>query len=400
MPKQRSGRPQRYRLTTPSGQTVTLADRGPRGWQLDFKRPGEQRMRISLGQCSREEAARRAIDEVDRAVRRQATPDVPTLARVAAEMIVWKTKNENRAHNYTRMCESHLRGYLLPELGADTRVDEITAAALLQFKHKLGASDLDPKSCNRILTTLRQVLKFAEDPRGYCTAPALPRNFPTNVWDAAQRWHLLEPQEIQKLLSLAPDDVRACLGFIANTGVRVGTALATEASWIDWRHLVVRYPATAMKGRYVHTVDLNETAKACLKAALAVSPEQPFPFSYWYLLKRWLPLREAAGYPDLRLHDLRHSFVSNQLAAGTPIHVVRDMAAHRSLSVTALYAHSTDEARRAASQRVQINLDAVARVTSRVTKRKSTARKYAKLQVPRDGIEPPTRGFSILCSTD
>ena len=46
--------------------------------------------------------------------------------------------------------------------------------------------------------------------------------------------------------------------------------------------------------------------------------------------------------------------LSNQLGAGTPIHVVRDMAAHRSLSVTALYAHSTDEARRAASQRVQI----------------------------------------------
>ena len=46
--------------------------------------------------------------------------------------------------------------------------------------------------------------------------------------------------------------------------------------------------------------------------------------------------------------------MSNQLGAGTAIHVVRDMAAHRSLSVTALYAHSTDEARRAASQRVQI----------------------------------------------
>ena len=48
--------------------------------------------------------------------------------------------------------------------------------------------------------------------------PAFPRNFPTNVWAAAQRWRLLELQEIQTLLALAPDDVRACLGFIASCG--------------------------------------------------------------------------------------------------------------------------------------------------------------------------------------
>jgi hypothetical protein len=100
-------------------------------------------------------------------------------------------------------------------------------------------------------------------------------------------------------------------------------------------------------------------------------------------------VREAAGYETLRLHDLRRSFVSNQLSAGTPIHVVRDLAAHRSLSVTALR-HSTDEARRAASQRVQIAVS----TTSRDTKLNPRIRNRVKPLVPRDGIEPPTRGFS------
>jgi hypothetical protein len=50
--------------------------------------------------------------------------------------------------------------------------------------------------------------------------------------------------------------------------------------------------------------------------------------------------------------------------------VVRDMAAHRSLSVTALYAHSTDEARRAASQRVQIAVLPARRDTNGDTKPK------------------------------
>ncbi len=145
-------------------------------------------------------------------------------------MIIWKVKNERRAEGYTRKLEGHLRGYLLPAIGADTRIDEVTARTLLEFKHKLGASDLDPKTCNRVLTTLRQVLRFAEDPRGYCTAPALPRNFPVNMWEGPERWQLLDPQQIQQVLEAAPDEVRACLGFIANTGVRVGTALATERS--------------------------------------------------------------------------------------------------------------------------------------------------------------------------
>jgi len=163
-----------------------------------------------------------------------------------------------------------------------------------------------------------------------------------------------------------------------------------------------------MKGRYAHTVDLNPFAEACLREAVAASPGKPFPFSYWYVLKRWVVTRDAAGFPDVRIHDLRHSFVSNQLDAGTPIHVVRDMAAHRSLVVTGLYAHGTDEARRAAASRVQIAVPAVTPklhlVSPAVSPREKPqgANPAASLdsQVPRDGIEPPTRGFSVPCSTN
>jgi len=48
---------------------------------------------------------------------------------------------------------------------------------------------------------------------------------------------------------------------------------------------------------------------------------------------------------------LRHSFITNQLEAGTPIHVVRDLAGHHSIATTQLYAHASNEARRAAMER-------------------------------------------------
>ena len=104
---------------------------------------------------------------------------------------------------------------------------------------------------------------------------------------------------------------------------------------------------------------------------------------------------------------MRHSFVSNQLDAGTPVHVVQQMAAHRSLAVTALYSHGTDEARRAAAGRVQIGVtvDPLAAVLppnlpprvkiAAAKKARNPKKTKGEVAVPRDGIEPPTRGFSI-----
>lgn len=73
-----------------------------------------------------------------------------------------------------------------------------------------------------------------------------------------------------------------------------------------------------MKGRRAHTAELNDAAPAFLAEALAASPGNPFPFSYWFVARRWVAIRDEAGFPGVRIHDLRHSFVSNQLAAGTP----------------------------------------------------------------------------------
>ncbi len=398
------------RLVTPSGVSFSIEDRGTRGWFLNHMPPWRTRIRTLVTRGSREDAVREAITIVEAQYLKWRRGTTPTLVRVAAELIVAKQR-AGRAKDYTRKIDEHLRAFILPHFGKDTQVADITSKDVLAFKHMLGASDLHPKTCNYILTSLRQILKFAEDPAGYVAAPPLPRNFPIASWHAQEAWQILSPDDIASLLAAAPVEIRALLGFMANTGVRIGTALATEPSWIDFNAKVVRYPASAMKGRYSHTVELNPMAAAFLKEALAASPEKPFPYSYWYVLKRWMPLRKAVGRPGLRLHDLRHSFVSNQLSAGTPVHVVQQLAAHRSLAVTALYSHATDEARRAAASRVQIGVKGAPNSSAmppnvppsapprprQKSKRRVVAATY---EVPRDGIEPPTRGFSIPCSTN
>ena len=55
----------------------------------------------------------------------------------------------------------------------------------------------------------------------------------------------------------------------------------------------------------------------------------------------WDKLRARAGFPTLRLHDLRHTVVSLLLALGVPPHVVQAIARHADAEITlAIYAHT------------------------------------------------------------
>lgn len=65
-------------------------------------------------------------------------------------------------------------------------------------------------------------------------------------------------------------------------------------------------------------------------------------------------LLKKAGLPtEVRLHDLRHTFVSRALAAGASLRAVSDIVGHHDPGFTARrYAHSIQEDRQEAVQRL------------------------------------------------
>ncbi|WP_311135769.1 tyrosine-type recombinase/integrase [Acetobacterium fimetarium] len=57
------------------------------------------------------------------------------------------------------------------------------------------------------------------------------------------------------------------------------------------------------------------------------------------------------GYPDLRFHDLRHSFAVSSLQAGDDIKTVQENLGHHSAAFTMdTYAHVTETMRKASSE--------------------------------------------------
>ena len=59
--------------------------------------------------------------------------------------------------------------------------------------------------------------------------------------------------------------------------------------------------------------------------------------------RAWDNARKAAGLPDVRLHDLRHSMASNMVNSGRSIYEVAKVLGHSQLKTTQRYAHLSQE---------------------------------------------------------
>jgi len=66
----------------------------------------------------------------------------------------------------------------------------------------------------------------------------------------------------------------------------------------------------------------------------------------------WVTIRTRADLPDVRIHDLRHSFASAGLATGQALPLIGKLLGHQHVSTTARYAHLADDPLRAAADRI------------------------------------------------
>lgn len=64
----------------------------------------------------------------------------------------------------------------------------------------------------------------------------------------------------------------------------------------------------------------------------------------------WNAVRKAADIPDVRLHDLRHSFASISASAGTSLPMIGSLLGHAIPTTPARYTHLFDDPQRAAAK--------------------------------------------------
>lgn len=118
------------------------------------------------------------------------------------------------------------------------------------------------------------------------------------------------------------------------TGARRGEVGAARWSWLDGN--VLRLP------------DSKTGEKPVFLPPPAMAVLDDLPRTHGTITgiksprKLWESVRAAAGCPDLRLHDLRHSFASAALDAGYSLAQIGELLGHASTQTTKRYAHLMD----------------------------------------------------------
>jgi integrase len=142
------------------------------------------------------------------------------------------------------------------------------------------------------------------------------------------------------------------------TGARRGELLSARWTDLDLVAGVWTKPGATTKQKTTHRVPLSAPAVHLLGEMQSRAGDAPWLFparSGGHLTdidKAWDRLREAADFPGVRLHDLRHTYASVLASAGLSLPVIGALLGHTQPATTARYAHLLDDPLRAATERV------------------------------------------------
>lgn len=247
--------------------------------------------------------------------------------------------------------ESVLRNHVVPALGM-LAMGQVTVPQVARLVQIMTDKGLAPGTVNKVLIFLRYAFKLALrwKVEGVTTNPAL--EVPNQRDEYTIERYLTPEQMRDLLLAVRRSDnlmLQHIVPFLIYTGARKREALDARWSDVDWRRKSWRIPKT--KSGKVRHVPLSVGALEVLGRLRPVptlggprppefifaNPRTGRPFVSVYY--SWDTARKQAGLPDLRVHDLRHSFASFLVNAGRSLYEVQELLGHADIKTTSRYAH-------------------------------------------------------------
>lgn len=226
------------------------------------------------------------------------------------------------------------------------RLNEITRLHIQTFHAGLIEEGLAAATANHHVKLIRRMLNLA------CEWQMLDVNPASRIHmfdeDNQQERYMNDVQLGNLLEVLRTDSARSvCLitMFLLATGCRLGEVLSATWQQVDKDKRVFRVSASNNKSKRMRPVPLNDTAIEVLNQLdtegvyehLFINRKTKKP--YVNIAKVWDKLRNKAGLPNLRLHDLRHQAASHLINSGSSLYIVQQILGHSDPSVTQRYAH-------------------------------------------------------------
>ncbi|MBQ1969827.1 MAG: site-specific integrase [Paludibacteraceae bacterium] len=305
-------------------------------------------------------------------------------------MTEWLQNRINIEESTRANYEKHIRLYIMPELG-HVRMQDLRYTHCQEWVRRLSGGigrkkPLSAKSIHNAAGVLTKALADAVRGELIATNPAsnleLPRIEKTdpNVMDTQRKETFLE--------AIKGNPYERIYIFALETGMRQSEILGLRWSRVKWKSGEIRVDAQLerksgskaereLKGTKTHearTIPVPRYVMDLLKVQsirqkewrlkagehwandldLVFTREDGSPMPHNTISNNFKRLVTRLGMPDLRFHDLRHTFITDELVSGTDVRTTADLAGHSTPTMTLnVYAAATSETKRAAAQRRQ-----------------------------------------------
>ena len=247
---------------------------------------------------------------------------------------------EETAHKRDHHGDQQRLAWLYPHLEGQ-RLDTITRDQIDRIMRQ--RPDLKPASINRYLATIRAILRKAQREWGWLDA--IPTLRLREEPQRRVRW--ITQEEASRLLAELPEHVADMAEFSLSTGLRLANVTGLTWNQIDLGRRLAWIHADQNKSKKDLAVPLNDNAAEVLRRRWGQHPE--FVFTYaGHPIKRpdiltWQRACKKAGIADFRWHDLRHTWASWHVQAGTSLQTLMELGGWSSYEMVLRYAHLAGE---------------------------------------------------------
>jgi integrase len=319
-----------------------------------------------------------------------------------------------------RQSLAHLRARF-----AGLRAVEITEERIAAYTRARIAEGAANATVNRELAALKRAFRLGERLQRVARRPYI-----AMLKEASPRKGFFEPTELEALLAQLPESVQAVVEVAYITGWRVTSEILTR-QWkhVDFANGWLRLEPGETKNGDGRMFPLTPWLRAVLERerrrteALERGMGQIIPWVFHrdgegirYFRRRWLTACKAAGFArpirrkDGRLvwlptripHDFRRTAVRNLERAGVPRSAAMAMVGHKTEAIYRRYAIADEKMLREGAARLAAFIEPARGQRAKASGPVSgpVAELRARKLVAWDGVEPPTRGFSVRCSTN
>lgn len=223
-----------------------------------------------------------------------------------------------------------------------TQVTSVLPEHLEAFKDSLGKKGYTAKSISRKLNSIKTFYRFLKSEGVVKEDPAASVAHPKYEVKAPR---VLSKMEYRALRDACRDDIRiaAIVELMLQTGIRIGEVARLELEDTKNNELFIK-PYESQPNR---TLPLNKAAKTALEVYLGERPKGRTKAVFVTKTGRPLLVRNIrtsidryfrlAGIEKAKVNDLRNTWITHHLMAGTSVVILSKLAGHKRLSTTEKY---------------------------------------------------------------